>query len=315
MTIISKSLNRDCSPKIGFAWVSMCLLVIAYATVLVLVTTCCCMWFKKDSYVPIHIHHDSKPHTPLPKQRFMCIICALLGTAVLMAIVYPFMPFQIEYFKIATSHSEISFYVGIVESALPLGQFLTVWIWGAVSDRIGRKPLILMSMLTNCIAGLVYGFASSFWVALAARFFQGCFDASLPLIRSYIMASTDTTNRSYGFAVYGFVWGTTVIFSSTVGGWLSQPTEKFALFAGNEFFEKYPYSLPLMIASGICFVSFLVCLFFMEDSVDHSEARLSLSAMVSSYKQLCTNSVSFRVALLSFLLYTCVLYAFALFLI
>ena len=69
--------------------------------------------------------------------------------------------------------SSASFWAGIFISSFSLAEALTGLAWGGVSDRIGRKPVLLIGCAGTMISLLVVGFSTNFWVALAGRAFGG----------------------------------------------------------------------------------------------------------------------------------------------
>ena len=68
---------------------------------------------------------------------------------------------------------EASFYAGLFISAFALAESLTGFFWGAFSDRIGRKPVLLIGCFGTLISLLVVGFSPNFWLALAGRVLGG----------------------------------------------------------------------------------------------------------------------------------------------
>ena len=71
------------------------------------------------------------------------------------------------------SESDASFYTGLFISAFSFAESLTGWFWGCISDRIGRKPVLLIGSTGTMLSMLIVGFATNFWVALAGRALGG----------------------------------------------------------------------------------------------------------------------------------------------
>lgn len=69
--------------------------------------------------------------------------------------------------------NEISFYAGMVTSAFTFAEFSTGMLWGRLSDKIGRKPVLLTGLAGTAVSVLVFGFAPNIWVALIARALGG----------------------------------------------------------------------------------------------------------------------------------------------
>ena len=71
----------------------------------------------------------------------------------------------------ATAKSDIGKYSGAIESAFSIGSFLFAYQWGRLSDRIGRRPAIMMGMAGSAISVLALGLSKNFYITMAARFF------------------------------------------------------------------------------------------------------------------------------------------------
>lgn len=80
---------------------------------------------------------------------------------------------MIKDFNITEDESKISVYAGMVTSAFTLAEFSTGVMWGRLSDKFGRKPILLMGLLGTAISALIFGFAESLPVALFARAMGG----------------------------------------------------------------------------------------------------------------------------------------------
>lgn len=87
--------------------------------------------------------------------------------------IFPYIYYMIEDFKITEDPTQISVYAGMVTSAFTLAEFATGVMWGKLSDKIGRKPVLLSGLIGTAISVLIFGFAPSLPVALFARAMGG----------------------------------------------------------------------------------------------------------------------------------------------
>jgi len=95
--------------------------------------------------------------------------------------IFPYIYYMIEDFHITDSPSQISVYAGMVTSAFTLAEFSTGVMWGRLSDKVGRKPILLMGLIGTAISAIIFGFAQSLPVALFARAMGG-------LLNGYVCA-------------------------------------------------------------------------------------------------------------------------------
>jgi MFS family permease len=104
--------------------------------------------------------------------------------------IFPYIYYMIESFKIAKDDRQIAVYAGMVTSAFAFAEFSTGVLWGRLSDKIGRKPVLLTGLAGTGLSMLIFGFAPSLPVALLARALGG-------LLNGYVSFQALYTN---GFA-------------------------------------------------------------------------------------------------------------------
>jgi MFS family permease len=87
--------------------------------------------------------------------------------------IFPYIYYMIESFKITTDSNQIALYAGMVTSSFALAEFSTSVLWGRLSDRIGRKPVLLGGLAGTAISMIIFGFSTSLPMALVGRALGG----------------------------------------------------------------------------------------------------------------------------------------------
>ncbi|KAA8642206.1 MFS transporter [Aspergillus tanneri] len=199
-------------------------------------------------------------------QLFLLAICRVAEPIALTSI-FPYSWVMVKDFHVADDHTA-SFYAGILISAFSLAEALTGMIWGALSDRIGRKPVLLSGCFGTTISLLIVGFASNFWVALFGRALGGTLNGNIGVIQTMVgelVKRPEHEPRAY--AVMPFVWSIGTIIGPAIGGLLAKPAEGFpSLFSHDGLFGKYPYLLPNVVCCILLLCSILFCWLFLQET-------------------------------------------------
>ncbi len=143
--------------------------------------------------------------------------------------VIPVMPIYAE--RLGASEA----WVGILSAVYALMQFVFSPIWGRFSDRIGRRPVLLVSIAMTAIAFAIYGAASTFWVLVASRAFAGIATANIAIARAFVADVTTPETRARGMGLIGAAFGLGFVLGPALGGFLSQ----------------YALSLPPYVAAAL----------------------------------------------------------------
>ncbi|KAL2824532.1 major facilitator superfamily domain-containing protein [Aspergillus cavernicola] len=164
--------------------------------------------------------------------------------------------------------NDASFYAGILVATFSLVEAFTGMFWGALSDRIGRKPVII-SGLTGTMASLfIVGLAPNYWVALSGRALGGLLNGNIGVIQTMvgeIVKRPEHEPRAY--AVMPFVWSIGTIIGPAVGGLLAKPAESYpSIFSGDGLFGKFPYLLPNLVCSILLLGSIIFAWLFLQET-------------------------------------------------
>ncbi|XP_071724147.1 probable peptide/nitrate transporter At3g43790, partial [Rutidosis leptorrhynchoides] len=121
----------------------------------------------------------------VPYKNLSYIWAVSLCTSLPISSLFPFVYFMIRDFHIAKREEDIGYYAGFVGSSFMIGRALTSFFWGILSDRYGRKPIILIGTFSVAVFNTMFGLSTSFWMAISMRFLLGCFNSLLGTVRTY----------------------------------------------------------------------------------------------------------------------------------
>lgn len=93
------------------------------------------------------------------------------------------------------------FWLGLLVASYAIAQFISAPILGNLSDRYGRKPILLISKAGTVLAYIMFAFAGNFWILLISRLIDGFTGGNITAARAYISDITTKENRSRGMAI------------------------------------------------------------------------------------------------------------------
>ena len=146
--------------------------------------------------------------------------------------------------------------VGLLLGVNALTQLLGAPVLGRLSDRFGRKPLLLLSLAGTVAGFLMLGLARSLAMLFASRIVDGFLGGNISLAQAYISDVTEGKERTKGFGLIGAAFGLGFIFGPAIGG---------ALAGGGN------YALPALVAAGLSLLNLLGVLVWLPESLPRAE--------------------------------------------
>ncbi|PUU78672.1 major facilitator superfamily domain-containing protein [Tuber borchii] len=194
----------------------------------------------------------------------LCRICEPISFCSILPYIY----YMTESFGIAKNENEIAIYAGMVTSAFAFAEFTTGMMWGRISDKFGRKPVLIMGLVGTMLSMLMFGFAKSFPMALIARAIGGGLNGNVGVIQTTVAElATEKEYQARAFAVMPFIWCLGSIIGPTLGGLLAEPVKRYpAVFHPGGVFEEYPYLLPSLVSASILVVGIIIGTLFLEET-------------------------------------------------
>ncbi|KAJ1989949.1 hypothetical protein GGI25_004547 [Coemansia spiralis] len=211
---------------------------------------------------------DTIRETPLPWEKLLVLLSVRLAEPINHTIILPFVYKMVEGFGVAKSPKDVAFYSSLLFTSFSFCQALTIMHWGRLSDRIGRRPVLLVGLAGNLIAYIVFGLSKSFWVALAARSFNGLLAGNVAVVKSILAEISDDTNRARIMALLPLMWNIGNVLGASIGGIFADPAHQYpAIFGSIKFFLDFPYFLPCAIGCSITVFGLLMCTFRFEETL------------------------------------------------
>lgn len=165
---------------------------------------------------------------------FLTVFLDLVG----FGIIIPIQPFYAE--KLGASATQVT----LLGASFSLMQFLFGSFWGRLSDRIGRRPVMLLSIGCSSLGYLIFGLSESLTVLFLARMLAGFGSANIGAAQAIIADSTPPESRAKGMGLIGAAFGLGFILGPAVGG----------------FFSQFALSFPAYVAAGLGAFNFIFAL-------------------------------------------------------
>lgn len=200
-----------------------------------------------------------KKNTPL-LLIFITVFIDLLGFGLLIPILPTF----------ATIKLNVSeFYIGIVIAIYSLTQFLFNPIMGKLSDKYGRRPVILWTLFLNGIGYLIFSFTNDYITLLISRIIAGIGGSNIGVAQAYIADITTKENRAKGMGLIGAAFGLGFVFGPPLGGFLS----------------KFGYDIVGYASAGFSFLALAASFFFLPESIKEKQIGKIQKRTLFDFKQ------------------------------
>lgn len=160
-------------------------------------------------------------------------------------IVIPVLPLYAEHF------GATAFQIGWLVGIFSLAQFFFSPVWGRISDRVGRKPVLLIGLVGTVVGYLLMGSAKTVAALFVARLIAGISGANISAAQAYLADISAQEHRAKAMGLLGAAFGLGFVFGPALGGW-----------AGATF----NYAAPMYIAAGLAAVNVISVIFVLPES-------------------------------------------------
>ncbi|MGH7477813.1 MAG: MFS transporter, partial [Longimicrobiales bacterium] len=180
----------------------------------------------------------------MKKRPLFVLFAAVFVDMIGFGIVLPLLPFYAE--SLGASPLEVT----ILFASFSGMQVIAAPLWGRVSDRQGRRPLLVAGLFASAVSYLIFGLATSFWIILLSRVAAGAAGGTISVAQAYIADSTSGDERAAGMGHIGAASGLGVMVGPVIGG----------------FFAEFGYGVPGFVAAGLCAANGLLAILFLPES-------------------------------------------------
>jgi len=210
-------------------------------------------------------------------KRLFSIILVVFIDLLGFSLILPLLPYYAETFSASQTTT------GILIASYALMQLIGAPILGRLSDRFGRRPVLLVSVFGTFLGFLLLGFANALWMLFASRILDGLTGGNLSVAQAYISDVTDEKSRSKGLGMIGAAFGLGFIIGPVTGGLLSQ----------------WGYAVPAFAAAAISFINLILIYAWLPESLtaekrsQMTEKRpaISLNALLVAFQRPFTGSI------------------------
>ncbi|MCG2787330.1 MAG: MFS transporter [Anaerolineae bacterium] len=181
----------------------------------------------------------------MDNKRLFSVIFVVFIDLLGFGLILPLLPYYAETFAAS------EFTTGLLVASYAAMQLIGAPILGRLSDRFGRRPILLLSVFGTFLGFLLLGFANALWMLFVSRIIDGFTGGNLSVAQAYISDVTDEKNRSKGLGLVGAAFGIGFIIGPVTGGFLSQ----------------WGYAVPAFLAAALAFANLGLIAFWLPESL------------------------------------------------
>ena len=214
---------------------------------------------------------------------FLVVATELIG----FGLIIPVLP------QMALTFQTSNFLIGVLMASYSAAQFISAPLLGSLSDKFGRRPVLVISKFGSAFAYLLMALTHSYWWFLAARCLDGFTGGNISVARAYVSDTTTPENRPKGMAIIGIAFGTGFILGPALGGFL---------FAGNSF------TLGFIVAGALSLGAAILTYFILPEPETRQQTKSAPQGLLAGLTGIPSWSVG--IILLTYLMYMTVFSGF-----
>ena len=207
--------------------------------------------------------------------------------------IFPLLPFYVKKFgeggiNVFGVHLGIGFIAGFTIASFTVAQLISAPMWGRFSDRVGRRPTLLIALTASGIAYLIFGFANSLWLLLLSRIVQGAGGGTVGVIQAYVADSTAPQDRARALGWLSATTNLGVALGPVLGSF-AITLGKRDLIPGSATLQM-DHAAPGIIAALLCLINIIFAARYLTESRNPSD-----HVLVEGEKKLTSRQAIWRV--------------------
>jgi DHA1 family tetracycline resistance protein-like MFS transporter len=201
----------------------------------------------------------STPSASPDRKALIVIIVTVVLNAMGFTLIVPIAPFLVS--RYVSDPNAMGFAVASLTSIYAVCQFIVAPGLGALSDRFGRRPILLFCLLGSAIGYLLLGFGGALWVLFLGRAIDGLTGANNAVVNAYLADIVPASNRGRYYGLVGALASVSIVVGPAVGGLIAQ----------------FGYEVPFYLAAVVGFINLLIGLAFLPESLPKAKRVPSIS--------------------------------------
>lgn len=223
--------------------------------------------------------------TPHEERRALIVLLAVIYLMIAgFGLVIPLLPF------FARAFDAPAWQVTLLFSVFSVGQFIGEPFWGRLSDRIGRKPVLVLTISMVGVTYAAFAFAPNIWVAFGLRFLNGIFAGNISTLQGALADITPPEKRAGRMGIMAAAFSAGFSTGPAIGGLLAQPSR-----------GALGFQLPLLVAAGFALASALAVILLLREHRPEASAKPVKRVKTARLREAFGHPVIGRVVMISFI--------------
>lgn len=206
--------------------------------------------------------------TPLPVRQLALLALLSICEQTALNSIGPYLPTMVASFS-EIPDGQTGLYVGLLASSFALAQLTTNFLWGYFSDRIGRKPIMLLGTAMLMVCFVFFGFCVRYWQVLIVHIAMGLLNGNAAVVPTVLGEVTDRSNQSKAFTWLPVMYSLGGITGPALGG----------LLVGQVGGDKYPFLGPNIMSAVFLLVAVVVLAIWFEETLEDVDRRRRSSGL------------------------------------